>query len=182
MVVAANTAAPMPIPHRLPYVSSIDLLHRQSFSDGNGRRFRARIRYERISLSRPSFVGLGCTQSIRSSNHGPYATQNDFSTLWRHPSCGNGRRSRARRLRRSAERPQARTDSRKPILAGRGIPQSLSPEAPSHGEVLRKEHGRLSFPLERRAKALGRRPAREDNACGRRAKRTRLARALRVLF
>ena len=141
MVGAANTAAPMPIPHRLPYASSIDLLHRQSFSDGNGRRFRARIRYERISLSRPSFVGLGCTQSIRSSNHGPYATQNDFSTLWRHPSCGNGRRSRARRLRRSAERPQARTDSRKPVLAGRGIPQSLSLETPSHGEVLRKEHG-----------------------------------------
>lgn len=181
MVGAADTAAPMSILHRPPYVSSIDLLHRQSFSDGNGRRFRARIRYERISLRRPSFVGLGCTRSIRFSNHGPYATQNDFSTLWRHPSCGNGRRSRARRLRRIAERPQARTDSRKPVLAGWGIPQSLSLETPSHGEVVRKEHGRLSFPLERWAKALARRPARGDKTCGRGRERTHLARPLRVL-
>ena len=100
-------------------------------------------------------------------HHGPYATQNDFSSLRRHAPCGNGRRSRARGLRRNAERPKARSHSGEPLLAGRRIPQHLSFEAPPHGEVLCPQPGRLPLSLERGTKALGGRSARRDASCGR---------------
>lgn len=62
MIGAAVLTTPMRSSHRLSYVSSIGAFCRQSLSDGNDRRDRARIRYERFSSLASSFVGLGCSQ------------------------------------------------------------------------------------------------------------------------